>query len=35
VVVASPRGTLAEQGANAIIEPEILAENAISAVPFV
>jgi NAD(P)-dependent dehydrogenase (short-subunit alcohol dehydrogenase family) len=34
VVVASPREPLATQGANAIIEDEILAENQVSAVPF-
>jgi 3-oxoacyl-[acyl-carrier protein] reductase len=34
VVVASPKGALAEQGANDLIEPEILAENLVSAVPF-
>jgi hypothetical protein len=34
IVVASPHGDLAEQGANHLIEPEILAENSVSAVPF-
>jgi NAD(P)-dependent dehydrogenase (short-subunit alcohol dehydrogenase family) len=34
VVVASPREPLATQGGNAFIEPGILAENEISAVPF-
>jgi hypothetical protein len=34
VVVASPRKPFATQGANALIEPAILAENQISAVPF-
>lgn len=34
VVVASPREPLATQGANAIIESELLAENQMSAVPF-
>jgi NAD(P)-dependent dehydrogenase (short-subunit alcohol dehydrogenase family) len=34
VVVASPREPLATQGGNAIIEPAIISENQISAVPF-
>ncbi|MGH8598074.1 MAG: SDR family NAD(P)-dependent oxidoreductase, partial [Gammaproteobacteria bacterium] len=34
VVVASPREPFATQGANAIIEPGLLAENRLSAVPF-
>lgn len=34
VVVASPREPLATQGGNAFIEPGILAENQVSAVPF-
>jgi NAD(P)-dependent dehydrogenase (short-subunit alcohol dehydrogenase family) len=34
VVVASPHGRLAEQGGNYLIEPEILAENELSALPF-
>ena len=34
VVVASPREPLATQGANALIEPQLLAENQIAAVPF-
>ncbi len=34
VVVASPREPWATKGANAIIEPEIIAENRASAVPF-
>ena len=34
VVVASPHGPLAEKGANALIEPEIHAENLVLAVPF-
>lgn len=35
VVVASPHGPLADRGANDLIESEIVAENQISAVPFV
>jgi hypothetical protein len=34
VVVASPREPLATQGGNAIVEPAILAENKLSAIPF-
>jgi NAD(P)-dependent dehydrogenase (short-subunit alcohol dehydrogenase family) len=34
VVVASPQEPLATQGSNALIEQEIMAENAVSAVPF-
>jgi hypothetical protein len=35
VVVASPREPLATQGANAVIEPQLIAENQSAAVPFV
>lgn len=35
VVVASPHGPLAERGANDLIESEIVAENLVSAVPFI
>ena len=34
VVVASPRGPLAMKGANALIEPQLIAENDTSAIPF-
>ncbi len=34
VVVASPKKPFSEQGANDLLEPELLAENLISAVPF-
>ena len=34
VVVASPLEPLATQGANAVIEPQLIAENQIAAVPF-
>jgi hypothetical protein len=34
VAVASPSEPFASQGANALIEPQIIAENALSAVPF-
>lgn len=34
VVVASPREPFATQGGNALVEPELIAENQISAVPF-
>ncbi len=35
VVAASPKSGLAEQGSNALLESQLLAENAVSAVPFV